>query len=110
MIEIVSRGNKSGRRRLDRFVEKASRLLDDGIHLLIIDPFPPGRLDPGGVHTLIWEDETGEKAHALEGDQRVVASCCSVPRLKAYLQPLSIGQSLPDAALFWTLSSMCLSH
>jgi hypothetical protein len=46
MIEIVSPGNKAARNAMRAFVEKAAELLAKGIHLLIIDLFPPGKRDP----------------------------------------------------------------
>ena len=55
MIEIVSPGNKSNRHALHAFVDKACELLEHRIHLLILDPFPPGPRDPGGIHAAIWE-------------------------------------------------------
>jgi hypothetical protein len=48
MIEIVSPGNKSGRHALTKFVEKVVEFLEAGIHLLVIDLFPPGTFDPRG--------------------------------------------------------------
>src|SRR5262249_20616356 len=41
MVEIVSPGNKSSRAALASFVRKAQEVLAAGIHLLIIDLFPP---------------------------------------------------------------------
>src|SRR5438067_1127319 len=55
MIEIVSPGNKSTRHALQSFVEKAAALLDQHIHLLIVDVLPPGRRDPHGIHAAIWD-------------------------------------------------------
>ena len=55
MLEIVSPGNKSNRAAFHAFVEKASELLEHRIHLLIVDPFPPGPRDPNGIHAAIWE-------------------------------------------------------
>jgi Protein of unknown function (DUF4058) len=55
MVETVSPGNKSGRGAFKAFVDKASDLLELRIHLLIVDPFPPGPRDPNGVHAAIWE-------------------------------------------------------
>ncbi len=100
VIEIVSRGNKSSRRRLERFVEKASRLLCDGVHLLVVDLFPPGRLDPMGLHPLIWEESTGEPAHQPSTAVRLAVSYCSGPRLKAYLHLLTVESPLPEIPLF----------
>jgi hypothetical protein len=42
MVEIVSPGNKNSRHGLRSFVEKAVGVLRGGIHLLIVDLFPPG--------------------------------------------------------------------
>src|SRR5947209_7266935 len=46
VLEVVSPGNKSSRQRLRAFVEKAENLLRAGVHLLIVDLFPPGPRDP----------------------------------------------------------------
>jgi len=46
LIEIVSPGNKSGEYQIDSFVRKDCEFLDRGVHLLILDPFPPGPRDP----------------------------------------------------------------
>ena len=46
MIEIVSPGNKSSQTELKAFVEKAIQALSTGIHLLIVNLFPPTRRDP----------------------------------------------------------------
>ena len=41
VVEIVSPGNKDSRHSLRSFVEKAVTILRGGVHLLIIDLFPP---------------------------------------------------------------------
>src|SRR3954451_21045371 len=43
VVEIVSPGNKASTSELRAFVEKASTLIRQGIHLLVIDLFPPTR-------------------------------------------------------------------
>jgi hypothetical protein len=53
MIEVVSSGNKSVRSALRSFVEKATELVGKGIHLLLVDLYPPGRHDTGGIHAAI---------------------------------------------------------
>jgi hypothetical protein len=55
VVEIVSPGNKSSQHALRSFVEKAAELLDRGIHLHIIDVFPPTQRDPQGVHAALWD-------------------------------------------------------
>jgi hypothetical protein len=41
MVEIVSPGNKASKNELRAFVEKTSKLIAQGIHVLVIDLFPP---------------------------------------------------------------------
>ncbi len=48
VIEIVSPGNKGSRAPLRAFVEKAVDLLRQGIHLLVVDLFPPSARIPRG--------------------------------------------------------------
>ena len=60
MVEIVSPGNKSSRHGFRAFVDKACELLEARVHLLIVDPFPPGPRDPHGVHAAIWEEVQDE--------------------------------------------------
>src|SRR5205085_12131993 len=75
LIEIASPGNKSHRRRLRELVEKAATFLDQGVHLCIIDLFPPGRRDPTGLHGAIWEEISGEDYVLPRGKtNRLVAS------------------------------------
>src|SRR5882672_5883895 len=46
VIELVSPGNKSSWNALRAFVRKASDLISQGIHLLVVDLFPPSDRDP----------------------------------------------------------------
>jgi Protein of unknown function (DUF4058) len=46
LIEIVSPGNKSSRPALRSLVEKSVDFIRQGIHLLLIDLFPPSSRDP----------------------------------------------------------------
>ena len=48
VIELVSPGNKHSRIALRQFVEKAVAFLQAGVHLLILDPFPPTARAPRG--------------------------------------------------------------
>lgn len=73
-------------------------LLDRQIHLLIIDPFPPGPRDPQGVHAAIWEQFEGAEFYATPEQPLtcVAYECDSITR--AYIEPYSIGQMLPTTA------------
>ena len=56
IVEIVSPGNKSSRHGLRAFVDKAVSVMRLGIHLVILDLFPPGPRDPQGIHKAIWDE------------------------------------------------------
>ena len=56
VVEIVSPGNKGSKSELRGFVEKTSALIQQGIHLLVIDLFPPTKRDPQGIHKAIWDE------------------------------------------------------
>jgi hypothetical protein len=100
MVEIVSPGNKSNRHAFQAFVDKACELLEHRIHLLILDPFPPGRRDPNGVHAAIWQ-EVEEDSFQLPADKplTLVAYECDLTT-RAYIEPVAVGDVLPAMPLF----------
>jgi hypothetical protein len=100
MIEIVSRGNKNSRRRLDQFLRKVSGVLDSGYHLLVIDLHPPGSFDPEGLHSAIWDFLCGEESPSPPDRPLTLASYRANAVPTAYVQPVSVGSSLPDMPLF----------
>ncbi len=100
MIEIVSPGNKSNRHAFRAFVDKACELLEQRIHLLIVDPFPPGPRDMHGVHAAIWEQiEDGSYQPPADQPLTLVAYECDL-MTRAYIEPAAVGQSLPAMPLF----------
>jgi hypothetical protein len=100
VIEIVSSGNKASRRAFHAFLDKTSQLIEQRIHLLIVDPFPPGPRDPNGVHAAIWEDVQGG-SFQLPPDKplTIVTYECDL-MTRAYIEPVAVGDRLPDTALF----------
>jgi hypothetical protein len=75
-------------------------LIAQGIHLLVIDLFPPTKRDPQGIHKAIW-DEFIEEAFELPADQPLtLASYDAGPPPVAYVEPVGIGGSLPDMPIF----------
>jgi hypothetical protein len=100
-IEIVSSGNKSSRRALDRFLDKACTAIEQGIHLLVIDPYPPGKLDPSGIHGAIWNEIDPAAPFQFPDERRLtLASYCAARPPQAYVEPVAVGMALPGAALF----------
>jgi hypothetical protein len=96
VIEIVSPGNKSSRSALRSFVDKSVEFLRQGVHLLIIDLFPPTSRDPQGIHKAIW-DEIEEQPFELPPDKplTLVAYVADVVKT-AYIEPVAVGDALPD--------------
>ena len=60
LLEIISPGNKNNQNGLNAFVRKAREALAAGLHLLIVDLFPPSPRDPQGIHRAIWDADCGE--------------------------------------------------
>jgi hypothetical protein len=100
MVEIVSPGNKNNTKAFRAFVEKACELLEHRIHLLLIDPFPPGKRDPQGIHAAIWEEVEDDPFKLPKGKPlTLVAYECSLTT-RAYIEPVAVGDRLPDMALY----------
>jgi Protein of unknown function (DUF4058) len=102
VIEIVSPGNKDSRAALRDFVEKAVDYLRKGIHLLIIDLFPPTQRDPYGIHKVIWDEIIEEDFTFPDGKDRILVSYETGGERAAYIEPVTVGDALPDMPLFLT--------
>ena len=100
VIEIVSPGNKASKNELRTFVEKTSNLIMRGVHLLVIDLFPPSKRDPQGIHKAIWDDLV-EEDFELPADQRLtIAAYDAGPPPVAYVELVAVGDALPDMPIF----------
>jgi hypothetical protein len=101
VVEVVSPGNKASRSEFRTLVEKAADLIQQGVHLLVIDLFPPGPRDPLGVHAAIWDEVAGDELAYPPGRDRAVASYdAGAADRTAYLNFVAVGDPLPDAPLF----------
>jgi Protein of unknown function (DUF4058) len=100
VVEIVSPGTKSSRAELRAFVEKSANLIQQGIHLLVIDLFPPSKRDPQGIHKAIW-DEFQEEDLELPPDKPLTLAAYAAGAVKtAYVEPVGVGDLLPAMPLF----------
>ena len=103
VIEIVSPGNKDSRFKLQSFVEKATALVRQGIHLMVIDPFPPTPQDPHGIHKAIWDELAGDRGFALPADAPLtLASYRAGLRPEAFVEPTAVGTPLINMPVFLT--------
>ncbi|MFO0925705.1 MAG: DUF4058 family protein [Gemmataceae bacterium] len=102
VIEIVSPGNKNNRRGMADLLRKVRGLLEVGIHLLLIDLFPPSSRDPHGLPDLICK-QVGNEPLPLPADRPLsVAAYTAGLAPEAFVQPLAVGELLPDMPLFLT--------
>jgi hypothetical protein len=100
IVEIVSPGNKGSQSELRTLVQKTSALIQQGVHALVIDLFPPTKRDPQGIHKAIW-DEFVEEDFPMPADKPLlVAAYDAGPPQVAYVESLSVGDVLPDMPLF----------
>ena len=100
LIEIVSPGNKASRHALRAFVEKSLEFLEAGIHLLVLDLFPPGPRDPQGIHAAIWS-EIIDDGFRLPPDKPLTLASYSAGYVKrAFIEPVAVADVLPDMPLF----------
>lgn len=99
-VELVSPGNKHSRASLNRFVRKAVECLTAGIHLLIVDLFPPGPRDPQGLHPLIWQELRDDPFELPADNPLTLAAYVGHPEISAYIEPCAVGKPLPEMPLF----------
>ncbi|HEY2415387.1 MAG TPA: hypothetical protein VGI40_24300 [Pirellulaceae bacterium] len=104
VIEIVSRGYKDSRAAIRDFVEKTTEFLKKGIHVLVVDLFPPTPRDPFGIHKAIWDEVEEEPFTLPEGKDRILASYETGGERAAYIEPVGVGDKLADMPLFLTNS------
>jgi hypothetical protein len=100
VMEIVSPGNKVSRAEFRAFVEKSTSLIHQGVHLMVIDLFPPSKRDPEGILKAIW-NEFQEGYLELPSDKPLsLAAVDAGPPRAIYVEPVAVGDVLPDMPLF----------
>ncbi len=81
-----------------RFV--STKLIMQGIHVLVIDLFPPSKRDPQGIHKAVW-DQLVEEDFELPAEQRLtLAAYDAGPPPVAYVEPVAVGLALPEMPIF----------
>ncbi len=98
----ITRQDKQTPYRFRAFVQTAIGAITHGIHLLIIDMFPPSKRDPQGIHKAIWDEIEGDEPFELPTEQPLtlaayVAGNITVGRsIRAYVETVGVGNVLPD--------------
>jgi hypothetical protein len=97
MVVIVSPGNKASQH---AFLDKACELLEHRIHLLLVDPFPPRRRDPNGIHAAIWEEVEDEPFQPPADKPLTLVACECDLTTRAYMEPVAVGDVLSDMPVY----------
>ena len=102
LLEIVSPANKDRPGHVEEFAAKAVSALDLGVHLLVVDLFPPGRYDPHGMHGIIRQRlEQSDEPYDLPADEQfTLVSYAAGPQVDVYLEHVAVGAPLPEMPLF----------
>lgn len=100
VIEILSPGNKDSRAALRDFLDKTIDFMRKGVHLLLVDLFPPTPRDPFGMHKAIWDEIHEEEFQFPPGKDRILASYEMGDVRVAYVEPVAVGDALPAMPLF----------
>ena len=100
VIEIISPGKKASRVEFRNLVKKSVDLIRQGVHFLLIDLFPPGPRDPQGVAQAIWDQFVEEDLSLPPDKPLAVAAFDAGPIQVAYVDPIAVGEVLPDMPLF----------
>jgi hypothetical protein len=100
VVEVISPGNNASRNAVRALILKACELLEHKVHLLILDLFPPSKRDPNGIHAVRWE-EIADEAFVPPSDKPLtLVSYESGLTVKAFIEPLAVGDILPPMPLF----------
>ena len=86
---------------MEKFVEKAVGAMQEGLHLQVLDLFPPGPFDPGGIHGMLWS-RLGGRYDPPPDKPLTLASYAAAGTVTCYVEPTSVGTALIDMPLFLT--------
>lgn len=104
ILEIVSPANKDRAQHVADFSDKIDSALEAGVHVLMIDLFPPGPHDPNGMHAAIQQrlqrlDEPCD--YDLPANEPLtLASYAAGAQVEVYLEHLAVGAALAEMPLF----------
>ena len=102
LIEIISPGNKDRASHIKEFTDKAVDALNHGVHLLVVDLFPPGANDPFGIHGVIFQrlEQSDDPYDLPPNEPMTLAAYVAGGRVDAYIEHVGVRAALPDMPLF----------
>jgi hypothetical protein len=102
LIEIVSPANKDRFQHVEELAHKAVAALERGVHVLLVDLFPPGLHDPAGIHgSIVQALDEYAAPYLLPSDASLtLASYVAGTRVEIYLEHLAVGAVMVEMPLF----------
>lgn len=103
ILEIVSSSNKDRAEHVEELAAKIVAALEAGIHVLLVDLWPPCAFDPCGMHGAVreWFDDPSESYDLPADEPFTLASYCASPPAEVFVEHLAVGRRLPDMPLFF---------
>jgi hypothetical protein len=102
VVEIVSPGNKNSRHGVRAFVDKAVELLRGGVHLLIVDLFPPGPRDPHGLPKAVWDEFVEDDVTLPPNRPLSLGAYIASQWPEAFIEPTAVHATVPEMPLVLT--------
>jgi len=102
LLEILSPANKDRSQSVEEFADKVESALQVGVHVVLVDLFPPGAHDPHGMHDVIQQRlNPFEETYELPANEPLsLASYVAEPFIKVYLEHVAVSSVLPEMPLF----------
>jgi hypothetical protein len=110
VIELVSPGNKAKTKSEREFVEKSAALIENGIHLTVVDVFPNSPRLPQGFGGAVWRSVERVKAKYAPQFSRTHAAFAakSGGGCLVNFQSSEVGAALPALPLYLTPTACVL--
>ena len=101
IIEVVSWRNKASIRKQNEFCMKLEGIINSGIHVLYIDPFPPPPRGTRCLHDVLWPRLGGRRRYDFGTPPPLsTGSYQSRERTRCYVTPFRVGQAIPTMPVF----------
>jgi hypothetical protein len=102
LLEILSPANKDRQSAVQDFATKVVSALDAGVHVMVVDLFPPGKFDPQGMHGVIRQrlDNWDEPYDLPAEEPLTLVSYAAGPQVEVYLEHIAVGNQVPAMPLF----------
>jgi hypothetical protein len=101
VVEIVTAGNKFDGRTLQAICDQLTATVRSGVHVLVIDLFPPAPSNPCGIHPILWEAFGIEDSFELPPEKPLTLAAYNAgSSVAAYIDPVAVGDSLPGMPIF----------